>query len=263
MGHDASKVVFSVPTSSDKEIVCFNQDPATLPAGTVCRLKSDGTLTTVAADGAFFGVSMGPSLSDTKKLAVCKSGNGVPVLLNKVYATGTITITSYANLVTAGDDEITVGEVVFIAKASGATGNEQFNSAVSNGATRDNLLAKIQAHPDLIGVVTAAASSTAAILLTAVEDETAGNSVALTYSDEGTATVGATVTGSGTLTGGTAVSTYAAPGKSVYIDDVTGKADVTSGSTITSAFYISGELTGIYEDGSEAPAVLIDMGGGL
>lgn len=263
MGHDASKVVFGVADSSDREIVCFDQDPATLPAGTVCRLKSDGTLTTVAADGAFFGVSAGPSQSETKKLAVIKSGNRVPVLLNKVYATGTITITSYANLVTAGDDTITIGEEVFTAKASGASGTNEFNAAVSNGATRDNLLAKIQAHPDLVDVVVATSSSTAAILLTAVEDETAGNSVALEYSDEGTATVGATVTGSGTLTGGTAVSTYAAPGKAVYIDDVTGKADVTSGSTISSALYVSGELSGIYPDGSEAPAVLIDMGGGL
>ncbi len=262
MSHDASKVVFGVPNSSDRVIADFDADPASFPAGTVVRLKSDNTLSTVAADGAFFGVSAGVSLSNTKKLSVIKSGNKVPVLLQKIYATGTITITSYANLVASGDDAIVIADQTFTAKAS-PSGANQFAAATSNGATRDALLAKINAHPDLVGVVTAAASSTAAIIVTAVTAGTAGNSIVLTYTDNGTATVGATVTGSGTLTGGVALSTYAAPGKSLYIDDVTGKADQSSGSTITSAFCVSGELTGLYSDGSSAPAVLVDMGGGL
>jgi hypothetical protein len=262
MGHDATKIVFGVTDSSDREIVDVDADPASFPGGTVVRLKSDGTLSTVAADGAFFGVSMGKSLSEIKRLSVCKSGNRVPVLLNKIAATGTITITSYANLVNAGDDALNIAGTVFTAKAS-PSGANQFLAATSNGATRDALLAKIQAHPDLVGVITAAASSTAAIIITAVTTGTAGNSLVLTYTDNGTATVGATVSGSGTLAGGIAVSSYAAPGKDLYIDDVTGLADTASGSTITSAIYVSGELTGLYSDGTSAPAVLIDMGGGL
>lgn len=262
MSHDASKVVFGVCDSSDRTLVDFDADPASFPAGTVVRLKSDNTLSTVAADGAFFGVSAGLSQSATKKLSVIKSGNRVPVILNKIAATGTITITSYANLVASGDDAINVAGTTFTAKAS-PSGLVQFAAATSNGATRDALLAKIQAHPDLVGVVTAAASSTAAIIITAVTTGTAGNALVLTYTDNGTATVGATVSGAGTLTGGLAVSSYAAPGKDLYIDDVTGKADTSSGSTVTSAICVSGELTGLYSDGTSAAAVLVDMGGGL
>jgi hypothetical protein len=262
MSHDASKVAFGVPDSSDRVIVDFDADPASFPSGTVVRLKSDGTLSTAVADGAFFGVSMGKSQSETKRLSVCKSGNRVPMLLNKIAATGTITITSFANLINAGDDAIVIGGETFTAKAS-PSGANQFLAATSNAATRDALLAKIQAHPNLVGVVTAAASSTAAILLTAVTPGTAGNSIVLTYTDNGTSTVGATVSGSGHLSGGVAVSSYAAPGSAVYIDDVTGKVSQSSGSTISNAFCVSDELTGLYGDGTSAPAVLVDMGGGL
>lgn len=115
-------------------------------------------------------------------------------------ATGSITITSYANLTNAGDDTITINGTVFTAKASGASGDGQFNAATSNTQTRDNLLAKIQAHPDLTEIV-ATSLSTDGITITAAATGVAGNAITLAYSDNGSATVGATVSGA-TLTGG-------------------------------------------------------------
>lgn len=258
--HDASKIVLGVPLSSDKVIEVVNASPTDFPAGTAMRIKSDGTFSkATSGSGRLYGISAGKSLSDILKTTVIRSGNKVPVLLTDVKASGTIAITSYANLVDAGDDEITVGGVTFVAQAGAATlGEATFQAATSNGATRDSLLAQINAHPDLEGIVTATSSSTASIIVTADEYGAAGNLIALAYSDEGTATVGATVTGSGFLAGGVGEI-----GAAVYIDDVSGLADVASGSTISNALYCSGPLTGIKEDGTEAPAILIDMGGGL
>jgi hypothetical protein len=129
------------------------------------------------------------------------SGDFVDADITPAKASGTITITSFANLVNAGNDAFNVAGQTFTAKAS-PSGDNEFLAATSNTATRDALLAKIQAHPSLSGVVTAAASSTAAIVVTAVNPGFSGNALVFTYTDNGTSTVGATVTGSGTLTGG-------------------------------------------------------------
>lgn len=145
MAHNATQVQLGGSLSSDRDIVCFDADPALLPAGTIVRLKSDGTLSKISTDGALFGVSMGVSFSSIKRLAVCKAGNQIPVLLN-----------------VSGD-----------------------------------------------------------------------------------------------------VTTYAAPGKAVYVDNASGKASTVAGSSLTSAIYTSGQLTGLVGDGTTTPVALIDMGGGL
>ena len=60
---------------------------------------------------------------------------------------------------------------------------------------------------------------------------------------------------------------YVVKGASVYVDDVTGKAnivdtgDVTT--TVTNAIYVSGPLDGINEAGQTVKVALIDMPGGL
>lgn len=114
-------------------------------------------------------------------------------------ATGTVTITSYANLVDTGNDEITVGGVTFVAQSGAATlGTATFQAASSNNSTATSLAAQINAHADLDGIVTASANS-AVVTIEAVTR--GGNGIALTYSDEGTATVGATVVA---MAGGTA-----------------------------------------------------------
>lgn len=116
-------------------------------------------------------------------------------------ATGSLTISSFANLTTGGEDTLSIAGTLFTAKASGATGTEQFNAVTSNTATRDALLAKINAHPTLSTKVVASALSTDGITLTAVSPGLVGNTYALVYADHGTATVGATLSGA-TLTGG-------------------------------------------------------------
>lgn len=115
-------------------------------------------------------------------------------------AVGTVTITSYANLVDAGDDEITVGDVTFVAQTGAATpGDATFRAATSNEATATSLAAQINAHEDLENLVEAVAVG-AVVTITAINNGSAGN-LALSYSDEGTATVGATVSGAA-LAGG-------------------------------------------------------------
>lgn len=54
---------------------------------------------------------------------------------------------------TDADDTVSIGGVTFTAKLSGATGDEQFNLGASNTAMGDNLVAKINAHPSLLGIV--------------------------------------------------------------------------------------------------------------
>jgi hypothetical protein len=120
------------------------------------------------------------------------------------YATEDVTITSYANLVDAGNDEITIGETVFVAQAGAATlGQATFQAATSNEATATSLAAQINAHATAGELVTAEATG-AVVSITYNEYGAEGNEFALAYSDEGTATIGATV-GAATLSGGTSV----------------------------------------------------------
>lgn len=115
-------------------------------------------------------------------------------------ASGVVTITSYANLVSDTDDTIEVGGVVFTAQAGAATlGDETFQAATSNSATATSLAAQINAHEDLDGVVTAVAVG-AVVTVTAVQTGSQGNAIDLVY-DDNDANIGLTVSGA-TLTGG-------------------------------------------------------------
>lgn len=139
---------------------------------------------------------------------VAKAGDGAPVsAVAGVAATGTITISGEVS----ADDTITVGETTLTFVESGA-GEGEVNIGVSAGATRDNLLAALQAIAAGEGVAVAA-SSTAAITVTALEKGTAGNAIALAKSSDGV-----TVTGSGTLAGGVdQVKGTAAPAGSIRV----------------------------------------------
>lgn len=139
-------------------------------------------------------------------------------------ATGTITITSYANLVSGTDDAITIDGVVFTAQAGAATlGTTTFQAATSNNATAASLAAQINAHTVTAAKVTATVLG-AIVTLTAVGDGSSGNALTLTYTDNDT-NVGATVSGA-TLTGGDGF--YVGQFKGVIgisSDDVTALAD--------------------------------------
>lgn len=255
MSHDETKVLMGTNQSSDRNLSNEDGDPATFVAGLAVRKDDDGTLS--LANGSLIGVSAGRSLSDTKRTAVFRDGNLVPIQLTNVKASGLVTITSYANLVSGTEDEIEVGGVTFTAQSGSATpGDPTFQAASSNDATATSLAAQINAHEDLDGVVTAVADA-AIVTITAVEAGDVGEEITLSYTDNDS-NVGATVSDD-TLTGGG--DDFVVIGESVKVNITTGKADST-GET-TNATYASLEKTGIMEDGSTVPCALIDMGGGL
>lgn len=116
-------------------------------------------------------------------------------------STGNATITNYANLLTTTPDTIEIAGTVFVAQAGEATpGDSTFQAATSNEATAANLAAQVNAHPIAKTRVEALAAG-AICGLTAKLPGAHGNAYLLAYTDNGTETVGATVSGPN-MTGG-------------------------------------------------------------
>lgn len=259
--HDPNVVVLGTGQSSAKEVVNFNADPATFLAGLAVRMKSDGTLSTAKADGGFFGISMGRSLSNIKRTSVCRDGLRLPILLESAPARGVVTITSYANLVATSNDTLKVGATTFTFKASPSTESE-VGAVTSNNQTATNLAAKINAH-SVAGPLFSAQAVGPVVTITSKNNSTAGSSIDLIYTDTH-AEIGLTVDHA-TFTGGsTTAADYVSVGAPVYISDTTGKADdPQSSSSISNAVYASGVMSGLQEDGTTVACALIDFQGGL
>lgn len=79
--HSAVTVQLGNIGSNIKEIDNWLADPATFLAGLCCHLKSDGTVSLAVADGSKIGISLGRSLSDTKRVPIARKGLSVPILL--------------------------------------------------------------------------------------------------------------------------------------------------------------------------------------
>ena len=119
-------------------------------------------------------------------------------------ATGTVTISSYADLLVTTPDTIEVAGVVFTAQAGAATlGTATFRAATSNDATADSLVAQINSHA-VASLKVLAEADGAVVTITALDTGKAGNAFTLVYDDNG-AEVGASVSGA-TLTGGDGLS---------------------------------------------------------
>jgi len=271
--HDSSKIQMGATKSSYKKAVTnLNSDPATYVAGLAVRRKSDGLLSVVKADGMWAGVSLGKSLSDDKATAVLRGGSGVPMKLALKRATGTVTITSHANLVSGTDDALAVAGVSFVAQSGAATpGDATFQAATSNDATATSLAAQINAHATVslkVKAVAVAAVVTLYSVVAGVGGTGTGNDIAVAYTDNDT-NVGLTLAGlsSGKLSGGSDTvgdASYATIGSKVYVNDSTGEADVSSLGTISDAVYVGTPKTAVLEDGTESgAAILVDMPGGL
>lgn len=262
MPHDATKVAMGSSYGNNKWVSDYSGSPSTFPAGVAVRRKSDDTLSVTLADGQWLGISMGKSLSDTSKVSVLRQGLRVPVLLEAKPAYGEIEITSYANLVSGTDDSVTVGATVFTFQATSVTpGQATAQAATDNATTATSLAAQINAHATAGALVEARANG-AVVELRARTNTSAGNSIALAYTDNDS-NVGATVSGE-TLEDGGEAPDYVVKGEKVYFSDTTGKADdAYSDSTVSDAVYVSGVLTGIDESGNEVYAALVDMPGGL
>lgn len=124
-----------------------------------------------------------------------------------VHAAGTVTITSYANLVSGTDDVVTVAGQAFTAQATAATlGTATFQAATSNAATATSLAAQINSHAVTSPLVKARAVG-AIVHIKALHGGTAPNAYTLGYTDNDT-NVGATKSGT-TLSGGTTNADYA------------------------------------------------------
>lgn len=115
-------------------------------------------------------------------------------------ASGNVTITDYADLVSGTDDVVTVAGVAFTAQSGAATlGQATFQAATGNTETAASLAAQINAHATTSALVLAEAAL-GVVTITALENGVAGNAITLAYTDNDT-NVGATVSGA-TLTGG-------------------------------------------------------------
>lgn len=264
MGHDASKILLGTTQSSDKSgSNVFASDPATFKAGLAVRETTAGLLSVAKSEGEWLGISLGRSLSDSKKTLVLRSGLRVPILLERQPARGTIVITNYSNLLTTTPDSITVGGTVFTAQSGAVTlGQTTFRAATGNNETAASLAAQINAHATA-GALVKATAVAATITLTAISNASAADTIAMAYTDNGGGNIGATVSGA-TLTDSDDSADWVAIGADVYISDSSGKADdPNSGATVANAIYVSGVMTGIDEDGAEVAVALIDMQGGL
>lgn len=130
MGHDASKVQLGATQSSLKHVDNYAGD---IDAGKIVRLKSDGTISIAAADGSALGISLGKSLSDTSRTAVCRAGLRVPVLLTAAF---TPTVGAQVHI------SDTTG--LAIAAGAGATGmNAIYVSGVLTGVKEDGTTANV------------------------------------------------------------------------------------------------------------------------
>lgn len=271
--HNASKVLMGSSLSSAKEISTFDSDPATYKAGLCVSLASTGGLSLLKSAGMRCGVSLGKSLSDSKKTSVLRTGEGVPILAHLKRATGVVTITNYANLVSGTDDALAVAGVSFVFQAGAATpGDATAQAATSNDATATSLAAQINAHATAslkVYAVAAAAVVTLYSVADGVGSTGTGSDIAVAYTDNDS-NVGLTLSGlsGGKLSGGSDTISdiaYISKGAKMYINDATGKADINISGfcTISDAIYVSEELTGVDESAAEVAAVLVDMPGGL
>lgn len=124
MGHDTTKVLMGQINSNIKEVDNHIGDPATFQAGLCCHLKSDDTLSLASADGSKMGISLGRSLSDTKRTAICRKGLRVPIQLANGF---TPTIGAQVQIST------TTGKAV----ASGTAVNAFYSTSTLTGVDED------------------------------------------------------------------------------------------------------------------------------
>lgn len=230
--------------TNDRLASDFNSDPASFPAGVAVREKSDGTLSLASTDGQLVGVSLGRSLSDTKRTSVCRTGNRVPLTMED----------------SGVKASVVKGDLTFTAVAKGVAGNSitiaMLDTAVADGSEVATIVGTA------ISVSMKAGASTATHVKAAL-DAVPAIVALITTTISGTAGTAQTAHALAPLVGGVDSFAFCVKGAAVHVDNTTGLA-CASGGTTTGATYVDGPLTGINEDGTTAADVaIIDMGGGL
>lgn len=131
MVHSASTVYMGVTLTNAKEVINKAGDPATFLAGLCCHQKSDGTISLAAADGSKIGISLGRSLSDTKRVPICTKGLGVPILLANGF---TPTVGAQVQISTTTGKAVSSGTAVnAYYRTSTLTAYDEDGSAISDG----------------------------------------------------------------------------------------------------------------------------------
>ena len=116
-------------------------------------------------------------------------------------ASGNVTITSYANLLTTTPDTVSIDGTVFTAQSGAATlGAAVFQAATSNDLTAASLAAQINAHA-VTSLKVLATVVGSIVTITAINPGVGGNAYTLAYTDNGGGNIGATRSAA-TLTGG-------------------------------------------------------------
>lgn len=240
--HDASKVLMGATTSSAKDISNNASDPATFVAGLAVRQKSDGLLSVVKTDGMHLGISLGKSLSDHKKTAIVRTGEGVPIRLTESF------------------ESLVVGDLTFTAKAKGNLG---ITVALIDSTEDGSADSAVSDETDIVIQMESGVTTANAIKAAVEADPESHALVSVTVAD-GEGSSAQTAAAEDALEGGIQGSDYVTLGAKAYINDTTGLADQSgTGRTISDATYVSAPLTGIAEDGSEVAVALVDMPGGL
>lgn len=81
MAHSSTTVYMGSHGSNILESDNWLGDPSTHKAGLCVHLDDDGDLDLASAQGSKLGISLGRSLSDTKRITVARKGRKVPILL--------------------------------------------------------------------------------------------------------------------------------------------------------------------------------------
>jgi hypothetical protein len=238
MGHNPNEILLGVTSSSIKEITAEPGDPNSFPAGRAVRRKSDGGLQLESNGTAtLIGISLGASLSDTKKTAVCRTGNFVPIVIKNDAAS------------------VKKGDITFTAKLFGVDGNDITIALLDT--TEDGSANVVVDGTDII-VNMESTVTTAEDIVAAINGNAQAAALITCTIDSGDEAAAQTAAAEASLSGG---SDFVAPGAVVKIDSVTGEASVDGDNS--AAIYVSGTLTGVYPDGSTVPAAYIAMPGGL
>lgn len=131
MSH-SSAVYMGNTKSSFKKIDNWAADPATFLAGLCGHLKSDGTVSLASADGSKIGISLGRSLSDTKRTPFVREGTEVPILLANGF---TPTIGAQVQISTTTGKAVSSGTAVnAFYRTSTLTAYDEDGTVITDGA---------------------------------------------------------------------------------------------------------------------------------
>ncbi len=134
--HSATTIQMGSTRSKVKEVVNYAADPATFLAGLCGHQKSDGTISLAAADGSKIGISLGKSLSDTKRTAFVTKGLEVPILLANGF---TPTVGAQVQISTTTGKAVSSGTAVnAYYHTSTLTAYDEAGTAISDGAALIN-----------------------------------------------------------------------------------------------------------------------------